>query len=136
MSLYLFGYLLCRIASLKMFLILLRLFLSLRYSYSSNENMLLPSNLCLFSDSRSHNFPWRRGWSLKDVKTFSFLKQIFNTRFFYVFKITFSVHTVRGDLMKMQLTDTSISVRSKLHVLLIRGNWQLIPKGNFLLEHR
>lgn len=55
---------------------------------------------------------------------------------FYVFKITFSVHIVRGDSMKMQLTDTSISVRNKQHVLLIRGNWQLIPKGSFLLEHR
>lgn len=55
---------------------------------------------------------------------------------FYVFKITFSVLIVRGDLMKMQLTDTSISVRNKQHVLLIRENWQLIPKGSFLLEHR
>lgn len=55
---------------------------------------------------------------------------------FYVFKITFSVHIVRGGLMKMQLTDTSISVRNKQHVLLIRENWQLIPKGSFLLEHR
>jgi len=55
---------------------------------------------------------------------------------FYVFKITFSVHIVRGDLMKMQLTDTSISVRNKQHALLIKGSWQLIPKGSFLLEHR
>lgn len=55
---------------------------------------------------------------------------------FYVFKITFSVPIVKGGLMKMQPTDTSISVRNKQHVLLIRGNWQLIPKGNFLLELR
>lgn len=38
--------------------------------------------------------------------------------------------------MKMQLTGTSISVKNKQHVLPIRGNWQLIPKGRFLLEHR
>lgn len=61
---------------------------------------------------------------------------MFLTLRFSVFKITFSVLTARGDSMKMQLTDTSISVRSKQHGLRTKGNWQLIPKGSFLLEHR
>lgn len=135
MSLYLFGYLLCRIASLKVFLILLRLFLILSYSYPSNENMLLCSNLYFIFRFKKLSFPLEGRLVFKDFKTLSFLKQIIML-YFYVFKITFSVHTVRGDLMKMQLTGTSISVRSKLHVLPIRGNWQLIPKGSFLLELR
>lgn len=135
MSLYLFGYLLCRIASLKVFLILLRLFLILSYSYPSNENMLLRSNLYFIFRSKKLSFPLEGRLVFKDFKTLSFLKQIIML-YFCVFKITFSVHTVRGDLMKMQLTGTSISVRSKLHVLPIRGNWQLIPKGRFLLELR